>query len=233
MRNRLLLVLMGVFVVACASRPQEGASSEGAPRRLTVVQASTNSTTAWEACRECPAATEKRVVVHLPPPPVTKKSAEKLSSQAAVQTPLVAAVTPAMVAPTPVSERYTVHFSFGSARLDREAQRVLQAALTALSRPNVRADVLGRTDPRGSPRFNQALAIKRAQAVRDFLESNGVMASSIAVRAYDPCCDGPINAGEDEMRLRRRSDVEVVIEAGVSPVTTSQQTQARQHVRGK
>jgi outer membrane protein OmpA-like peptidoglycan-associated protein len=233
MRNKWLCSLIGLAVGACASTQHGSPVGLKSEARLAVVQAPTQSAGNWEACRDCPPLTEKRAVIVLPPPPVQKKPAAVLRNDG---------VSPAEVVESPIAQpqpisprtkRYSVHFAYASASLDRRAKAALLGAVEELRQSAVVAEVLGRTDPRGLARFNQALAVKRAAAVRDYLTSQGVSASRLSVRAYDPCCDGPTDASELEMWDRRRSDVEILIEHSPSRATQKEQQHASQHVRGK
>lgn len=233
MRSNCLLTILCLCVGACASTSQDGPVGPKTAGRLVVVQVPASAAGVWEACRDCPELTEKRVVVPLPPPPTVKKPSPALRSDTAAQPNVIESASPVQPPVARQSKRYTVHFAYASARLDWRARRDLEGAVATLGASSAGAEILGRTDPRGSIRFNQELAVKRAASVRNYLSSRGVSVSRLSVRAYDPCCDGPSDASEREMWDRRRSDVEIVIEPGSSMATASEQTHARQQGRGK
>ena len=52
------------------------------------------------------------------------------------------------------------------------------------SNPNLRIEVAGHADQRGSASYNQWLSNKRSNAVRDYLIQNGVSASQLEVKGY-------------------------------------------------
>ena len=78
-------------------------------------------------------------------------------------------------------------FASGSSMLDAAAQARLQAFADALKRPqlaNVRVRIEGHTDSSGGRTVNQTLSQRRAQAVADFLTSQGIEAARLEVRGY-------------------------------------------------
>ena len=78
-------------------------------------------------------------------------------------------------------------FASGSSMLDASAQARLQAFAEALKRPqlaNVRVRIEGHTDSSGGRTVNQTLSQRRAQAVADFLTSQGIEAARLEVRGF-------------------------------------------------
>lgn len=78
-------------------------------------------------------------------------------------------------------------FASGSSLLDANAQARLQAFAEALKRPqlaNVRVRIEGHTDSSGGRSVNQTLSQRRAQAVADFLTSQGIEAARLEVRGF-------------------------------------------------
>jgi outer membrane protein OmpA-like peptidoglycan-associated protein len=74
----------------------------------------------------------------------------------------------------------TVNFAFDVAVLDGAAQRVLaQQADWIRQFPEVRFRVYGHTDLVGSDAYNKALGLRRAQAVVNFLVSQGISRSRL------------------------------------------------------
>jgi len=72
-----------------------------------------------------------------------------------------------------------------------------------LAYPNLQLQVEGYTDNVGSNDFNQALSEKRADAVRDYLASQGVNEAKISATGYgesDPIADNSSSAGRAENR---------------------------------
>jgi len=89
---------------------------------------------------------------------------------------------PAPAAATAGPRQFTVFFDFDKADISGDANRVLvQAADSAKSGSFTRITATGHTDTMGSPRYNMALSIRRANAVRDVLVREGIPASAIVV----------------------------------------------------
>lgn len=90
-------------------------------------------------------------------------------------------------APDPMSKRAfalsaDAFFVFDSDVLRPEQQRALRAFATKLRETNYdRIDVVGHTDRLGSENYNQRLSLRRAEAVRGALVSEGVPASKVRV----------------------------------------------------
>jgi peptidoglycan-associated lipoprotein len=94
-----------------------------------------------------------------------------------------------------VGER--VYFDFDSYSIRGDAQPVLAAQAGWLRRyPNVRVRIEGNADQMGTREYNLALGARRANAVRDYLVSNGVTADRIATVSYGK--EQPIDAGSGE-----------------------------------
>lgn len=80
----------------------------------------------------------------------------------------------------------TINFAFNSSALDAAAQQTLtQQANWIRQFPEVRFRVYGHTDLVGSNGYNQALGLRRAQAVVSFFASQGISRSRLeAVASY-------------------------------------------------
>jgi len=91
--------------------------------------------------------------------------------------------------PVPVSiDLKGVNFDFDKATLRPDAVSVLSEAAEILKRyPELRVEVAGHTDSKGSDAYNQKLSERRATAVYDYLTGNGVDASRLI---------GPVGYGE-------------------------------------
>ena len=91
--------------------------------------------------------------------------------------------------PVPVSiDLKGVNFDFDKATLRPDAVEILNEAAQIMQRyPDLRAEVAGHTDSKGSDAYNQKLSERRAQAVYDYLTSNGVDAGKLV---------GPVGYGE-------------------------------------
>ncbi len=95
-------------------------------------------------------------------------------------------------APTPVStpapapsRTYLVFFDWDQATLtDRARQIVAEAAQASTRIANTRIEVNGYTDLSGTPQYNQALSVRRAEAVAAELTRLGVPRAAIGVHGY-------------------------------------------------
>lgn len=75
-------------------------------------------------------------------------------------------------------------FSTGAAKLPAMAMpKIDELATTLKNNPGQNVVIEGHTDNVGSPEYNQALAMKRAERVRDALVSRGIDPNRIAVRS--------------------------------------------------
>ena len=91
--------------------------------------------------------------------------------------------------PVPVTiDLKGVNFDFDKSTLRPDAVAILSEATEILKRyPELRVEVAGHTDSKGTDEYNQKLSERRATAVYDYLTSNGVDASRLV---------GPIGYGE-------------------------------------
>jgi OmpA-OmpF porin, OOP family len=91
--------------------------------------------------------------------------------------------------PVPVSiDLKGVNFDFDKSTLRPDAVAILNEAIEILKRyPELKVEVAGHTDSKGTDAYNQALSERRARAVYDYLTSNGVDAGRLV---------GPVGYGE-------------------------------------
>lgn len=82
----------------------------------------------------------------------------------------------------------TVRFAFDSADMTAAQRETLSAMAGALRRRAGEIWVTGYTDHTGGEEYNDHLALRRAQSVRDALVELGVEAGRIQVRGYGSCC---------------------------------------------
>ncbi len=105
---------------------------------------------------------------------------------------------------------YLVFFDFDSSRLTPEARQIVaSAAADALQGKTTRIDVTGHTDRSGSDRYNQALSVRRAEAVRRELVADGVADSLIVTRGVGE--SDPLVPTADGVREPQNRRVEIVI----------------------
>jgi len=107
--------------------------------------------------------------------------------------------------PPPPAKTYIVFFDFDKSDLTAEAQStVTEAVAAAKTLGSVRIMVTGHTDTVGSDRYNQALSIRRANAVKGEMVHQGLGADSIAIEGksfHDPLV--PTGPGVREPKNRR------------------------------
>ncbi len=78
-----------------------------------------------------------------------------------------------------------VHFPFDSIELDPAAQGAVKANAEYLgANPDVRVEIEGHCDERGTSEYNLALGARRSKSVRDALVAEGVAASRLSTVSY-------------------------------------------------
>jgi OOP family OmpA-OmpF porin len=83
--------------------------------------------------------------------------------------------------PVPVSiDLKGVNFDYDKSNLRPDAVQILTEANEILKRyPELKVEVAGHTDSKGTDAYNQALSERRARAVYDYLTSNGIDAARL------------------------------------------------------
>ena len=102
----------------------------------------------------------------------------------------------------------TIIFDFDSAAINRSAQTQLQEFIHAFSKRPEAFSLVGHTDSRGSQQYNQGLSLRRAQAVADYLKSNGLSEIDIQISGQGELQPIADNATEAGRALNRRVDFE-------------------------
>lgn len=91
----------------------------------------------------------------------------------------------------------TVYFDFNSAGLSTETKDLLDNNVKFLKdHGNVKVQVEGHCDERGSVQFNLALGEKRAKSVREYLVGHGVDSARISTISLGK--EKPVSFGHDE-----------------------------------
>jgi peptidoglycan-associated lipoprotein len=105
----------------------------------------------------------------------------------------------------------TVYFGTDEYSLDQATQVTLAAqARWLIANPSVRASLEGHADERGTREYNQALGERRANAVRDFLVSQGVPTSRLVTTSWGK--ERPVATGSNEEAwAQNRRAVTVII----------------------
>jgi peptidoglycan-associated lipoprotein len=124
--------------------------------------------------------------------------------------PVETTTTGAATTDTSVSEQTlsnVVYFDFDQYALTAESRAVLLAHADKLKGASVAVRLEGHADERGSREYNMALGEKRANAVRDFLVTQGVNGSSLEVVSFGE--EQPAATGSDEASWAQNRRVEV------------------------
>jgi outer membrane protein OmpA-like peptidoglycan-associated protein len=145
---------------------------------------------------------------------VRSKNAEAAGkSVPAVTKPVEGAiqVRPSVPAPLPTDVVHTdVYFDFKSSRLRADAVRILQDRAAAMERSNTWGVLVqGYADHQGPAEYNRVIALKRAEAVKQFLVELGVPESSVKVATVGS--DGILceEATRECQQLNRRVHLEI------------------------
>ena len=78
-----------------------------------------------------------------------------------------------------------IHFGYDSSALDAEYQAMIKASAQELNKdPNLKTEVEGHCDKRGTPEYNLALGEERAKSVSRMLTQYGANPSQISTISY-------------------------------------------------
>ncbi len=186
-------ICVALAVTACATT-QEDEAAKGSGK-LGVVQASSAQYADHVFCEtdRCPQRTPK----YLPKPVEQKK---------------VIAPAPSQQPALPQTASFKVHFRWGWSQLDADGRKEVESVTASSHLRNAKKIVVaGRTDPTGSRKANEKLALRRAETVKAALVLAGVSADAITAEAQAPCCDGDKKATQAVMRELRRTDIDITI----------------------
>src|SRR5438309_2856020 len=97
-----------------------------------------------------------------------------------------------------------VLFDFNKATLKPDAKlRLAKVSGIILADPDLRTEIDGFTDNKGTPQYNMTLSDKRAKAVRDFLVAQGVGTDAVTTRGFgesNPVASNATAAGRQQNR---------------------------------
>ena len=148
----------------------------------------------------------------------------------AVTRPAEVPVRPAVPAPLPADAVHTdVYFDFKSVRLRADAVRTLQEKAAAMERTSTWGVLVqGYADRQGPADYNRTLALKRAEAVKQFLVELGIPETSVKVATVGS--DGALcdDTTRECQQLNRRVHLEIrklrtATTEAVRPVSTSEE----------
>ena len=127
---------------------------------------------------------------------------ERLAREAAERSKAVAADLAAMI-----------NFEYDQAAVRSSDQGTLDRKAAVLAaNPNVRLQISGHADERGSDEYNLALGNRRAAAAKRYLENKGIDASRMEVVSYGE--ERPLNPGHDEAAYAQNRRDEFQVTAG-------------------
>jgi peptidoglycan-associated lipoprotein len=136
------------------------------------------------------ACTHKQEAVNTAPPPAAP-------AEAPPPAPVTSSVLPGSAEDFRVNVGDTVHFGFNQYNVEPGDQALLTRQAEWLNRyPSVRVTIEGNCDERGTREYNLALGARRANAVKEYLVSQGVSAGRIETISYGK--ERPICTQSDE-----------------------------------
>lgn len=114
-----------------------------------------------------------------------------------------------------------VLFSTGADALDEtDAERIEVLANHLLRNDDLIVNLSGHTDPRGTDKYNNALALERAKAVANALIEHGVGDERIVLQSFGASLSKALPGQYDQYARDRRVDIEVLNRNSQSPVAT-------------
>lgn len=109
--------------------------------------------------------------------------------------------------------KHTVYFNFDSSEiLPDDRPIVLAHAKYLVAHPNVKVVLQGNTDERGTAEYNIALGERRAKAVSQLMQLQGVARSQIQVVSFGE--EHPVALGHNEAAWRQNRRVDIVYPNG-------------------
>ena len=145
------------------------------------------------------------------PPPVAAVApvAEPAPAPVAEPAPAPAAALAPVAAPAPKALKLEgVNFDYDQAVVRQEDFAVLeQAAATLKEWGEVKVEVAGHTDSRGTDDYNMSLSQRRADAVRSYMIDKGVAADRLTAKGYGESQPVADNGTEDGRFQNRRVEL--------------------------
>lgn len=165
----------------------------------------------WSEAKSIDACEGRKTVVAKP---ATKPAPKPVVAAPVVVAP-VAVVKPVVVVQSKVSVvapmSFSGFFATSGASLTSKAKTQLNDYVEYLNEnTDAKVKVLGHTDSRGAASFNQRLSLKRANSVKDYLNSKGVSANrieTVGMGESNPVASNMSKVGRAE---NRRVDLEIV-----------------------
>jgi peptidoglycan-associated lipoprotein len=125
------------------------------------------------------ACTHKQEAVATAPPPPPQQQAPMPPA------PVTSSIIPGSAEDLRVNVGDTVHFSYNEYNVEDADKTVLGRQASWLQKyPGVRVTIEGHADERGTREYNLALGARRANAVKEYLVSQGVSAGRVETVSY-------------------------------------------------
>ena len=145
-------------------------------------------------------------------PPAAKPAAAPPPPAAPAPVPVAPAPKPA---PKPVTEKVTfaadVFFDFDKSVLKPEGKARLDELVTKLGGTSLEVIIaIGHTDAVGGDTYNQALSVRRAEAVKAYLVSKGIEPNRIYTEGKGKTQPIASNATDAGRAKNRRTEIEIV-----------------------
>ena len=106
-----------------------------------------------------------------------------------------------------------INFDYDQAVIRQNDQATLDRKASILgANPNVKIQISGHADERGSDEYNLALGNRRAAAAKRYLENKGIDASRMDVVSYGE--ERPLNPGHDEAAYAQNRRDEFTVTSG-------------------
>ena len=104
-----------------------------------------------------------------------------------------------------------IYFATGSARIRRSSFRVLNSAVRVLTEyPDLKMEIGGHTDDRGSAETNTKLSLERAQAVKDYFVGKGITEERLTATGFGSSKPKASNATAAGRRSNRRIEFTLI-----------------------
>jgi peptidoglycan-associated lipoprotein len=147
------------------------------------------------------------------PPATTAPPPEPMTSNSAATT---SSIIPGSAEDLRVNVGDTVHFDYNQYNIKDEDRGTLQRQAQWLQKyPQVRVQIQGNCDERGTEEYNLALGARRANAVKEYLVSLGVSSARIDTISYGkerPVC----TESTEECWAQNRRGVTVITSGGAT-----------------
>ena len=104
-----------------------------------------------------------------------------------------------------------VNFEFDKWNLTTNAKTLLDLVIVALQkRPDIKVEVAGHTDAKGSDSYNQKLSERRAASVMKYLVEHGIAAERMTAKGYGESQPVADNATDEGRERNRRSELRIL-----------------------